>query len=365
MKMTSKKALTLFSLCVSLGTGLAAGCSQTTLDLLGRSFIPVNMTPEQVTQTVYQQVITPGYGDFLVAAQELDLAAGQWKQNPDSASARETTQAAWKKASTAWVETEAYQFGPATEQRIRQNISFWPRRLNHLEGVLTGSDPVNVNKMGTSRKGLPAVEFLAFGQAETLSQRNERGERGRTYLKALTADLVQQAERLQTAWQGDYGQNFLTSANAQNMQLNQWVLVLENIKNKRLGDPAGLLGTTLGTEGLEAPDSDYSLELIEAALKGFEKSYRLEGFQIQNAPQTSEYLVALGHRPVQEKVAAQLVQVKQDLEALRPSLKQALKNNPEAVKTSFESVKTLLRYVKVDMANALNQTVNFTDNDGD
>ena len=61
----------------------------------------------------------------------------------------------------------------------------------------------------------------------------------------------------------------------------------------------------------------------------------------------------------------QLQKLRADLDRLGPSLAEALKNNPEAVEASYEDVKTLLRYVKVDLANALNQTVNFTDNDGD
>jgi len=248
---------------------------------------------------------------------------------------------------------------------LRQNIAYWPRRTEHIQSVLTGSTPIVVEQLGTSRKGLPVLEYLLFG--EGLSLGDSEKQRHRDYLRSLSADLVKQADTLLQQWQaGDYGANYLNSANAANMQLNQWVVLLENIKNKRLGEPAGLVGTALGEAGLEAPESDYSLALLKAAVDGFARSYALEGLSIQsNTPDMGAYLVALGHRQVHQRVSEQLQKLRTDLDRLGPSLEAALKNNPEAVEASYEDVKTLLRYVKVDLANALNQTVNFTDNDGD
>jgi uncharacterized protein len=346
-------------------TAVAAGCSQNTLDLLGRSFIPNTIAVQSVTDSSYHQVILPGYRNFLTAARQLDEQVKTYVKNPEDPQYLAAVQNAWKSASVAWVMTEAYQFGPATEERLRQNIAYWPRRTEHIQSVLTGNEPIVIQELGTSRKGLPVLEYLLFGEVPALSDPGR--QRYDDYVQSLSTDLVKQADTLLQHWQtGDYGANYLNSPNAANMQLNQWVVLLENIKNKRLGEPAGFLGTALGEDALEAPESDYSLELLKAALDGFARSYTLEGLSIQaSAPDTGEYLVALGHRQVHQQVSDQLKKLRADLEGLGPSLKQALNNNPEAVEASYEDVKTLLRYVKVDLANALNQTVNFTDNDGD
>lgn len=347
-------------------TVVTMGCSQATLDLLGRSFIPNTINVQAVTESSYHQVILPGYRNFLVAARTLDEKVSAYVKNPQDAEQFAALQSAWKSASAAWVMTEAFQFGPATEDRLRQNIAFWPRRPEHIQSVLTGSDSIIIQQLGTSRKGLPVIEYLLFGP-ESIPIKEPEGQRHRDYLLALSHDLVEQADRLFQQWDtGTYGLNYLKSTNAANMQLNQWVVLLENTKNKRLGEPAGLMGTALGAEGLEAPDSDYSLGLLKAALDGFARSYAQEGLSVQSStPSTSDYLVALGHRTVHQQVSEQLQKVRTDLQMLGPSLKQALRTHPEAVATSYEDVKTLLRYVKVDLANALNQTVNFTDNDGD
>lgn len=346
-------------------TGVTVGCSQSTLDILGRSFVPNTIVMQSVTDSGYHQVILPGYRDFLTATRQLEQQVKAYLQSPQDPQQLAAVQTAWKTASAAWVMTEAYQFGPATEDRLRQNIAYWPRRTEHIQSVLTGSDPIVVQQLGTSRKGLPVIEYLIFGEAASLADPAQ--QRYRDYLQSLSADLVNQADTLVQEWQtGDYGGSYLRSPNAANMQLNQWVVLLENIKNKRLGEPAGLLGAALGEEGLEAPDSDYSLALLKASLDGFARSYALEGLAIQsNTPDTGTYLVALGHRQIHQRVSDQLQKLRTDLDRLGPSLKQALKSNPEAVEASYEDVKTLLRYVKVDLANALNQTVNFTDNDGD
>lgn len=350
----------------SLAVLLTVGCSQNTLDLLGRSFIPNTMTAQDVTESAYHQVIVPGYRDFLRASQALNQAIDTFVAAPEQAENLEHLQTAWKTAAQAWVKTEAYQFGPATEDRLRQNIAFWPRRPQHIQGVLAGTETIQIEQLGTSRKGLPVMEYLLFHEADALA--SARGTRHRQYLNELGDDLVTQAEILVSEWDGgNYAQNYLNSSNAQNMQLNQWVVLLENIKNKRLGDPAGLLGSAAtGPDGLEAPDSDYSLALVEAALEGFAESYALEGLSLQsNVPDTAEYMIALGHRPVQQQIAQQLSLVRAHLQQLQPSLARALAEKPDQVEVAYEDIKTLLRYVKVDLANALNQTVNFTDNDGD
>lgn len=354
------------ALMVLSATAITVSCSQSTLDLLGRSFIPNTLTVQSVTESGYHQVILPGYRDFLAAARILDEKVSAYVKSPQDLEQLEAARAAWKSASAAWVKTEAFQFGPATEGRLRQNIAFWPRRSEHIRSVLTGSDPIVIEQLGTSRKGLPVMEYLLFG-AESASLSAPENQRHRDYLQVLSRDLVKQADGLLQEWQtGSYGTNYLSSTNAANMQLNQWVVLLENTKNKRLGEPAGLMGTALGEEALEAPDSDYSLELLKAVLDGFARSYALEGLSVQSStPDTAEYLVALGHRRAHQQVSDQLQKVRTNLNALGPSLKQALKTNPEAVAISYEDVKMLLRYVKVDLANALNQTVNFTDNDGD
>ncbi len=345
--------------------GLGMGCSQRTLDLLGRSFVPMHLTAQQVTDSTYHQVILPGYRTFSQRTQALQQAVDALAQAPADKTRLAQAQQAWKAASEAWVLTEAYQFGPATEERLRQNIAFWPRRVEHITRVLGETTPIQIQQLGTSRKGLPVMEYLLFHGPEAFT--GAGAERRVAYLTALSQDLVTQAQALQTAWEGDYGKSYLSSANAQNMQLNQWVVLLENIKNKRLGEPAGLLGgQATGAETLEAPDSQSSLTLLKAALDGFSQNYALEGLKIQaNAPDTAEYVVALGHREVHQQILAQTQVVRQGLAALEPSLEQALRENPEAVAQSYEAIKTLLRLVKVDLANALNQTVNFTDNDGD
>ena len=345
--------------------GLGMGCSQRTLDLLGRSFVPMHLTAQQVTDSTYHQVILPGYRTFTQQAQALHTAVQALAQSPQDATLLTQAQEAWQAASEAWVLTEAYQFGPATEERLRQNIAFWPRRTDHITRVLTETTPIQIQQLGTSRKGLPVMEYLLFHERDAFA--SAAAARHVAYLKVLSQDLVTQAQALQTAWEGEYGASYLSSANAQNMQLNQWVVLLENIKNKRLGNPAGLLdGQATGLETLEAPDSQVSLPLLKAAIAGFSQNYALEGLKTQsNVPDTAEYVVALGHREVHAQILAQTQVVRQSFTALEPSLERALTEKPEAVAESYEAIKTLLRLVKVDLANALNQTVNFTDNDGD
>lgn len=348
----------------SLGLGLSAfclwGCSQG-LDFLSRSFIPVTQTRSEAISPTLTQVIPAGFQNFENEALALQSAVQALLAAPSEVHL-EQAQQAWRSTAKSWVLTEAYQFGPVNEDRIRQQIDFWPRRLDHMQAVLADSTPLTISQLGASRRGLPVLEWLLFGSPA--SELMASGEaRAKTYLRLVADDLVLQARAVNADWR-DQDQSYLRQIqgqdNTSNLLLNQWVLLLEDTKNKRIGIPAGLMGAAPAPEQREAPESNSSLLLLIAALDGFEQAYTA------NAAQgISEYVIALGHRQLDQQLRAHLTQLRQDLKALPKPLDQILIDSPESLSPVYEDLKTLLRYVKVDLASALNETVNFTDNDGD
>lgn len=358
MKVTHMKTRLTLSLTV-LTALLSLGCSQNMLDFFGRSFVPLNFDKSAMLAQTLDQVVLPGYREFESRSQALSSALSALADQPDSARL-ETARKAWKDATEAWVKTEAYAFGPATEQRIRQQVHFWPRRPADIEAVLKSSEPIHAASYGTTRKGLPVIEYLLFGppSAGLLAPANERP---RLYARTLGQDLLVQSQSLTRYWaDSTQRQRLSQDASLLNQQLNQWVMLLEDSKNKRLGLSLGLdSGSKPDPDLTEAPDSRWSRELLNSALAGFETQY-LGG----SGPGLDEYLIALGQRSLNTRIQTQLKTLRQDLSALT-SLEQGVSEDPATVRKAYDDSVELLRSIKVDLANALNETVHFTDNDGD
>ncbi len=336
------------------------GCSQG-FDFLSRSFVPVTQTRSEAIQPTLTQVIPTGFQTFEKNTLSLQTAVQALLSDPSEAKLQQAQQA-WRLSAESWVATEAYQFGPVSDDRIRQQIDFWPRRLDHMQAVLADSQPLSIEQLGASRRGLPVLEWLLFGSpsAEVLQSGDQRAK---TYLRLVADDLVLQAEKVSAVWrdqENSYLRQLQTQDSASKLLLNQWVVLLEDTKNKRIGIPAGLMGASPAPDQREAPDSQHSQQLLSAALDGFEQVYTAGSTQ-----GVSEYLIALGHRQVDQKIQMQIKKLRQDLKALSQPLDQLVQDSPESLGPLYEDFKTLLRFVKVDLASALNETVNFTDNDGD
>ena len=336
-----------------------AGCSAG-LDFLGRSFGFYQPRFEEMTTALTQGVMLPGYQRFADEAVALAQTLDKLQQSPSEAHLEQARQA-WKATARSWLLTEAYQFGPVSDQRLNARIEYWPRRPADIEKQLQSTEPLQAEQMGATRRGLPALEYLLFG-AGSASLSTAAGQRRQQYAQVLAADLQQQAEHLLQQWQTEYATHHQADSSARNMLLNQWVFLLETSRNKRLGAPAGLLDSQEhGLQLLEAPDCRCSKLLLEAALEGFAQSF----WGAEGQLGMDDSLVGLGARPVLDKITASYQRARTQLAALPEFDAQNLEQPPAAFEVLFQELGELLRLVKVDLANALNETVLFTANDGD
>ncbi|MEZ0370138.1 MAG: imelysin family protein [Candidatus Sericytochromatia bacterium] len=352
-----------FKILLLAGCCLVMGCSPLALDFLGRSFGTLSLDPGQVTRELADPLMPQGYQAFARAAEGLQAALAELAKQPDP-SRLAAARAAWKATAQAWVATEAYQFGPVSDLRLQAKIDYWPRQSADIETLLSGSEPIQISTLGATRRGLPVLEYLLFGSGfEQLL--GSGGQRRQDYLRILAADLSTQARQIVALWQEPgqgYLQRYLADPGARNLQLNQWVMLLEDSKNKRLGAPAGLLDSQGADPALlEAGDSGQSLELLKTALQSFERSF----WGAQGKLGMDDYLISLGYRPLADKIRAQFQAVEARLQAVPEPWAQSLKQDPQQARALFDALKELLRYIKVDLANALNETVHFNENDGD
>lgn len=286
-------------------------------------------------------------------------------------------QEAWHETSIAFEHVQVYRF-----QRVMPymtQIDSNPPNIPFIEGYIEiepiGTiDTVFVQNLGSSSKGLPALEYFIFAD-DALTQLTESQNR-LDYTVGLAVDVKRVADELVIEWTPDTGgfaDRFIDAdgevssvRSSVSMLSNEMIAELEDIARFWLGGPLGFRdGGEPQPDLVEAPFSDASVEKLVANVEGFQMAFNGLG----DAPSLADYLDFLGAEyngmPMSEAINIQAETVIAALEAIEQPLQIAVSEDTETVQIAYHEAVTLLQLIKTDMANQLGITVTFSDNDGD
>lgn len=341
-----------------------------------------NFNRQALLENAGSNIILPAFNNFSEKTAALKEAAytlaGEVNQVNLTAA-----QEAWLDARLSWKYAEMFEFGPVDQLIAAPMIDNWPTNTVGIEEALDTTTPINseyIASLGSTRKGLPAVEYLLFdfseGDQAILNKLNNDQKRLQ-YLTALTERIQTLAVEIHTAWDpsgGNYLNTFTSSSDKSagssiNILANNFLMLIEEVKNKKLGTPLGKssMGTLL-PENVEARFSGRSLELIERNLDAIEDIFTgngtkgdLEGY--------AEYLDALGAQyqgqPLSAVIVQQIAAAREKIGAITEPLKVAVETNTAQVDEAYVDLQRLVVFTKTDMMSNLGLLVTYTDNDGD
>ena len=324
-----------------------------------------------------EHVILPGYRDFEAKAAALRDAGNALCQAPSS----ETLQAArssWSDARAPWKRAEVFAFGPFKEEPLRlgPKIDFWPVRIDTVELVLAGAEPIAGDTLGAAQKGMPVIEYLLFQPDVDLVAGFSGNSRRCEYLAATTADLAVRAREMREAWdpdQGNYLAELVDAGSDDSMfesvhlalseVVNRMAFTVENIRMDKLSRPLGdLTGGSPQPDKAESHLSGRSIEDIRDNLRGIELLYFGDGSA--ESIGLDAYARERGHdfaQAMQDELAA----ARAALDGIPEPLTRAILDDPDSVSQTIERLADLQRLIQVDILNALSLTPSFNDNDGD
>lgn len=314
------------------------------------------------------------YAEFAEKLEELRDASRALEDSPDDEDLA-GVQAAWRAARRPWKETEVFKFGPVVDEPLRYGpkIDFWPARPDAVENVLADTGAVDPEALGAAAKGLPAVEYLLFGDG-ALEAFREGGPRRYEYLRVLIEDLIAQTQALAAAWQpsgGNYQRELVdagresstydTLSMALSEVVNRMGFTLENIRADKIGAGIGPDGTPQ-PERLESRFSGRSIADIRDNLRGIEVLFF--GDPDAGVLALDRYLVHRGFH-LAGRVRSELGSSRTALDRIDLPLSLAIENEQELVHAAVDRLAGLQRLIQVDVIGALSLNVRFNDNDGD
>lgn len=353
-----------------------------------------------MVRNIINDAILPLHAQFETGALALREAIREFDASPNLETLA-AVQDAWRTASDAWAGCQL--FSSQEVMLIQNQISKWPTKVEFIEKFIAEEETLNatfIASIGSSSKGLPAIEYLIFdadfGSEQILGKMTDgtSGEKRRSYLAALADHLYDNAITARAHWEikptadgtlGSIGQLLATAESTGDVEPIMQILMngmseqLEDILNLNL---RGIVNAELGmTIKVEAPYSNYSLSHVAKYVEAFQLTYA--GGANADAIGLDDYLDFLeieysdelmsAHiqtptpdhkgKPLSEVVYARIDELLGALEQVEEPLPDTIVSAPQTVQDAYDAALRLLILVRVDMVNNFGVTLTFNDGD--
>jgi len=326
---------------------------------------PADDLRHEVLTHLADEVFVPAHARLRDEAAALAAATARHCQTDDRAAATR----AWSSARAAWSFTAAFAFGPVVTQRQAGALDFWPARTDTIEAKILAApaviDAAYIDSLGTSAKGLPALEYLLFA-GDT-----RPGTPRCAYATALAADIERRCEALAVAWVS-HAEDLKTASGAYasdraalDAVVNATIENLYRMVKDKLDRPLGnLSGGAPDPLVLESRFRGGARDDLEANLRGFLAVYLGADGEPGGEPGLGA-LVAARDPDLDRRILAQHELARASLAAIPLPVAVALVEQRSAVQTARDEIDALRRLIKLDVASLLGVTLSLSDNDGD
>ena len=325
-------------------------------------------------------LIVPGYTAFKNKTEAMVTAINTFVAAPTTATLA-TARTAYREAYKTWQDVSIYEFGPAEEQLLRNNLNIYPTSVAEIENNITAGTYDLQAADNLDAKGFPALDYLLYGagtEAAVVDQYTSGANAAnrKKYLQDISSLINQRANVVYTGWtSGDYATTFKNTpgtavGSAVGNLVNQLNFDIDLTKRAKVGFPSGRFtaGSAL-PEKVEAYYSQTSLELLKQAIRAEKATFMGMTANGTNGPGLDDYLdhvgAPYGNGKLSDAIEAQFDAALAAANAVQGPLAEAVTTQPQAVTKVYDELQKLIVLTKTDMPSALGVTINYTDSDGD
>lgn len=332
-------------------------------------------------QNLADQLIIPRYEDFQTLVDDLQLAVDDFLASPDP-NTLGTAQEVFKETYRRWQYVAQYQFGPAEEVGLSMSVNNFPADIALIQSNIN-SGKTDFSQAEAFDRGLPAIDFLLFGAAESkdaivglFADDSAVKDNYHAYLRNIITEIRAKTDQVVNKWTKEgFRESFLAaSGTAAGASLSQIINGLnehyEFIRREKLGIPVGAL--TLGftnPEKSEAFFSGISLELAIAATTAAQEFYLGRGVDGVNREGIDDYLQQISeqsegaalHQTIEQQFKAALTA----LGGLADPLANTIESDQSSVEAAYAEIVKQVINIKTDMPSLLCIAITYVDNPSD
>ena len=387
----SRRGILVATLLTVVATGVSA-CSGGSGDGNGPDARFINFDRQALLANLGENILLPVYRDFASSAGALVTEVDAYCaaiDTADEATRLSAAQDAWRASMGHWQLAEMMLFGPAAldAKTLRDKIYSWPVTSScaidqDVMELYTDPGAYDINTRLTNRRGLDALEYALFAPTlETtcppqiepagwaaLDQVTRTAARC-SFAQRAAQDLAVQSAAVLAAWepgQGNYlgdfssagesGSSFGSAHEAVNAVSNALFYADAEVKDMKLGQPAGIVINICNTvqepclDELESPFARHSRENIAANLTAFDMIFH--GYGPGQSPDDpgaigfDDFLVAGGGDALATTMTADIRAAIAASEAIPGSLATALGDDYPSVVATHTAVKIVTDNLK-------------------
>lgn len=317
----------------------------------------------EFVHSLWQFGVLPAARSFQASADRLVRQLEPSPQAIDPAHRMRDARQAWTDALASWLQLTTVALGPVVERRSVGILDFDSPRPERIRQAVefAAAGPLGAEQMeqvGSSSKGLPALEWLLWSTPAELPQDAAMWH----YLLSLARDLATEAQQLHKGARELAGREIDPRAAADGISdfLNQLVGAVETLRWRDIERP--LLARVSRSDGYPRQRSGQTALAWASAWQAIQAACRPSAIRTESAAgriTLMAYLRGLGHEALAHRLDAAVQQAEQALARLRPQ------DSPVRQRAAIQALLRLRKLLEEDVARALGVQIGFTDNDGD
>jgi hypothetical protein len=311
-------------------------------------------------------LIIPGLAEYSAELDQFGLAWSAYQANKDLT----VLKTSLKSLQLAFQKIQCFDFGPLEKHILVEKTNPFPLNKPALAASIANS---NTNFILASRFdiGLPALEFLVFGLAET-DLDSFQSTKVVAYATAIVNDMTQRTRLCMEDWK-TYKSEFISNqgtnaGSSLSLMVNAINKNWEQSRRDRVGIPSGVL--TLGIKQvalLEAPNGGYSKELLIENIKCSEAFFT--GTGASDGPGLDDVLQFLNvikdDVSLKDGVINNYQAILGKVNGINTDLKNTIENNNQAMLDIYALMSKQTIYLKSDMPSVMCIAITYLDNPSD
>ena len=323
-------------------------------------------------------IITPGYEDFVTKVNTLEVAVNTFNASLDTNSLEEL-RSSWLEAYTTWQRVSMFEIGPAETANLRSNVNIYPSDVTLIEdNIASGTYDLDLPSNRVA-KGFPALDYLLFGEAsdtEVLAEFTGNAN-AQQYLLDVVLDIKTLATQVRDQWQGAYRDTFVSNDGSSSTAsvdrfVNDYIFYYEKfLRAGKMGIPGGVFSGTPAPQNIEALyNGEVSKQLFLEGLDATQDFFNGVAYNgVAQGESLSSYLDTLNTVKdgvdLNTIINTQFDEARTAVQSLGSFASELEVNPPTTFLNAYDQVQVLVPLLKVDMVSAMSISIDFADADGD
>ena len=324
------------------------------------------------------KIIVPAHNAFKLTLTDLDTSTKIFVASPDQSNL-DDLRSKWLLSYKSWQHIEMFDIGKSEEIYFKSKMNVYPIDKTWLDNNIEKGTYDLENANNYSSQGFPAIDYMLYGigaDDTAILNKYTANNSFTNYLTDLVNKMVSTTDLVINDWT-NYRATFVgstdnTASSSVNKLTNDFIYYYEKgLRANKVGIPAGVFSGAPLKGNVEAfykkdVSKDLLLEAMDASIKFFNgTSY--DG--ISSGPSLKSYLTHLnstkGGATLSSLVATKLETAKSQINSLSNDFVIQIETDNNKMLTAYDAIQAVVVLLKVDMLQAFNINVDYTDADGD